>query len=1038
MQMEDEYNKKLAELEKKNQTIIEIETAKEKKRLENIQQSKEEAFKIQKELKENFFNESKQNIACNLEVYLEIIRNKVHGFIQETQILQAIKEDMKKSNEIYQEIEKEIEDYNLKKAEVVNKIYSFYDIDYNANIEYLSKCFNNLAEVLFKNNKKLSCEEIEEFILNNQLNLSSENQKKVMQIKQNYEKMVLRFKEKLEKFKKQKEESEKLIKKFSNNEKINNILELNNKYEGALNKFVQSHPPQEQNTNLSINNKINNNPSTNPANTGTFNFNFNRDKFNLKNNENKTINNKQPENRLANYDENAHSKIFEEIMKEFEIEFESLKNQYDGIKNEIETIHRINHQAPNNVLTDIPINAEFNLNKSIYSESAIKNFYRNYKENSVYCSQDPFSNINLYNDLKNNLGKVLQNHIPRIEYIDDSGDDFDEIFNNDKKPDNATKVDYDLKANSAEFRESKKCEFANIFSTKDLNDVYQKYKEQCNQEKIIETAQIRAKKEFEANNKNLSDFAKEIKNRENKENSFANIISKNLNFSKNGSSKNINSSFISSSESDYNSSMLSVKNIINNKDNNIKQIIPPLKNDETSKQFGKSSLIPEKPKAENPNKRESSVESSKEKKYLQPKEPPFSFKQREEPKEDKTNKSLYSLCQQATSLFTSATEKNKPEAKNENEKNNLFQSANALIPKLKETEIKADAKVPAASSNLFSGISTDESLFSGFASLQHKQEEKKESKEGKAATTENKKDVFSSLIPSSNNNNENQEEKENTENKQAEAPKNLFVNLSGVSNSSTTGLNPLNIAAQAAKQKTEVENKKDALYQDDKNAPPVENANSTTKIFNQNLSFSQQARESQENKPLADKNLNPNDLYDNNSTQNNQTGLFSNLAAKADAVPLSNIANNLASANLNQESKKEENKTSTLTFQNKNNPPDVNFNNLFKPAATNQSSGFPGFGIPQQRQEANKPAASIFPNLQNQALNIQQNSGFAGLGQNSSLNPNQQQQFSNPFGGNSVSNADSNTIPKFGFGQSSSLSAPIAAKVKINLLYFKS
>ncbi len=131
---------------------------------------------------------------------------------------------------------------------------------------------------------------------------------------------------------------------------------------------------------------------------------------------------------------------------------------------------------------------------------------------------------------------------------------------------------------------------------------------------------------------------------------------------------------------------------------------------------------------------------------------------------------------------------------------------------------------------------------------------------------------------------------------------------------------------------------------------------------------------------------------------------------------------------MNQENaKKEEHKSSVFPADaNSNNSPAINFSNLFKPPST-QSSGFPGFSNPQQgAADSNKPAASIIPSLSNQsnaAFNAQ-NTGFAGSAQTSASNANQKQQL-NTF----VPSNDSNAIPKFGFGQSSSLGAPIAAMV---------
>jgi len=475
------------------------------------------------------FTESKKNIACNLEVYLEIIKNKVNNFVAETEKLKTIQEEFNQNERVYLDIEKEVENYNLKKAEVENKISSFYDIDYNSNLEYLTARFNNLVEIILKSDKKLSDAELEEFILNNQLNLSAENKNKVLEIKRRYEKMILRFQDKLIKFRLQAEESEKLISKFSNNENINNILELNNKYEGSFNKFVQDLSVENNNYNFNINIAYDSPCNEKkPSDTecgktkGSFNFNFNRNKFNFRE-ENKNIalhhinkNVNAQINLIKNYEENAHTKLFEEIMKGYEIEYNSLKNQFDNILKEISVLGSVKNS--NEAHKFIPANTD----KNVFSETALKNLFKNHKENSSSVSQDPFININLYSELKKNLGKVLQNHIPIVEYIDDSGDDFDEIFDKDSDSDKKSiknSSNYDPYANSNNFREMKKCEFTNIFSSKQLTEIYSKYKEQSNHLKVIEKAQIKAKEEFDSKNKNLDAYAKDLKKKEERENS---------------------------------------------------------------------------------------------------------------------------------------------------------------------------------------------------------------------------------------------------------------------------------------------------------------------------------------------------------------------------------------------------------------------------------------------------------------------------------------------------------------------------------------
>lgn len=505
---QEEFNLLVKQVEQKEMKKKQIEDIRIKKQLELKMQQEVEMKQLENELKEKIFEESKKNICCNLEVYLEIIKNKVDVFVSEAKKIEKFQEEFKKHENIFNEIENEIEQYIKKKSEVEKEINLFYEKDYQKNVEYLSDRLNNLIEIILKNEQRLKPQEIEEFILNNQLNLTAENKKRVLSVKNKYEILHVKFEDKLKLFKKIYEDSKKLIDKFSNNETINNLLEIKEKYQGPMKKFNQQYSS--------------NSCESDQMNVIEKNYNFN----NIVKKEQIMNSNS---NKFSQY-EISHANIFEEIMCQYEKEYNRLGEEYAELEKTIENVKIASQNLnPNNIrsLGRENINKEavtFDFNvcvKKVFCEKDIKSIYKNIRDNSSHCSRDPFENINLYYDLKQNLYRVLQNNIPKVEYIDDEGDDFDEIFDKDKKNSNQNnkKIPCDPHINVDASRENIKKVFSNLFSTERLQEIFKKYKDD-NIKSRIEMANKQAQVEYEKKNKSLKIIEEELKTKENEKENF--------------------------------------------------------------------------------------------------------------------------------------------------------------------------------------------------------------------------------------------------------------------------------------------------------------------------------------------------------------------------------------------------------------------------------------------------------------------------------------------------------------------------------------
>ena len=392
---ETENNKKKNEIELLNQEEIDLKDVQIKKEADLLELEKLDKLKILEELKEKIFLEAKKNIFCNLEVYSDIIKKKTQNFIEKSQIIDKLQEDLEKKKILSNQAEKLIEYYLTHQKEVENSIYSYLNSDYNENTEYLSEKFNNFINVIIKNERTFTSEEVDDFIYNNHLFLNEKSNKKILEIKKKLETLEPRFKNKIDQIRKHLYESMELINKFSSIKNIDNTLDVKNKYDAAIFKFKQDLP-------------VNNN---------SFRFNKNL-------NENPKLKN---ENNISQYENNANTKLFEDFMKEYESSYMDLKNQYEEIKKNIESFKNTENKNKK-------LNNNNHGEKIVFSDISVKNLYRNIKENKTNnISMDPFLNVNQYCEIKKNLYKILQNNIPKVEYIDLEGDDFDEIFDKEKK-----------------------------------------------------------------------------------------------------------------------------------------------------------------------------------------------------------------------------------------------------------------------------------------------------------------------------------------------------------------------------------------------------------------------------------------------------------------------------------------------------------------------------------------------------------------------------------------------------------------------------
>jgi len=977
--------KQISELKKISLKLVEMEEIKAKKNLEDAEKNREDKIILINDLKEKMFNESKKNFACNLEIYLEVIKNKVNYFVQQTEKLNIIQDNIKQSTNLFHNIELEIEKFNLFKKEVKDKINSYHQIDYNSNIEYLNERFNNLIEIIIKKEKNFLNEEIEEFILNNQLNLSEGNKNKVLEIKKRYEKLIGYFKQKILKFKEQYDQINKLIEKFSNNQNINNLLELNNKYEGSFNKFVQIYP---QDLQVNCFNK------KSQTNIRTLNFNFNKKKFKFtRESENSNL----QKNSISNYDETAHTKIFEEIMKEYEFEYNNLKDKFENNKKEFNNLKNLEGKK-NYINKEISISGQlnFNFNKNVCSETAIKNLYKNHKYNNL-CSQDPFNNIDLFNELKKNISKVLQNHIPIVEYLDDSGDDFDDIFNKNKDVSTNNFCDYNPIANSQDFQLYKESEFVNIFSYKDLNDLYIKYRDDFNLEKIIENGEKKSKEENEKNKSFTSFTSKKqdkvedenrevIKKPKEKLNSSLNYINKNSQLPenlivqiKNSDSTNMNFS----------------------KNNNL--------SDEVKKEQKVNALLYEKNKMQNTVKAENDISKLKDKN-----DSIFNYKEVPNKNENSLSKSPIDNYDKANVKNKVKLEIDKDYSKNEIEKgksvekdsinsnfiNNFNQNAPLFTKNQIEGVSKIELKPPVSNNSPFPLENTIFKKNENFTEINKLSNLDKnviknsktciEAEKPKSEVLKNKENVSSNCNPFLM--------KSSLE--QNIAFSNMDVNNQMPSN--TTGIISLEDKDKTFKAE-ELKSKEANNYNISKTQEVKDSQNqienSTINLLNKNLSFGKSV-EIQENKQQLDskKMVETDKLYES----------------------IHQNAQNLEKDNKNQQiDNLGESKTSSFNFCEKTQAINQPFN-------TSQKSIFSGLEKPQM----------VCTTINNSITSFQ-NTGIFGIpGKNSfsQLNMNQQQEHITSLIENSKPEAS--TIPKTGFGQTSSLGTSLISKVYFNNFIF--